>query len=74
MLHEQAGISPGKWDAQSSLGFWDTNSLTNFGETIRPNYIHKKRESAEQWLWRPVVHWVKLKESEKRNKYLDTAR
>ena len=25
MLYEQPRISPAEWDAQSHLGFWDTN-------------------------------------------------
>ena len=31
----QTRISPGKWDAQNSLGIWDKNIATNLGQKIR---------------------------------------
>ena len=37
----------GKWDARSSLWFWDTNDSLNLGQTTRPRDIQQKRESAE---------------------------
>ena len=29
MVYAQPRIHPGKWDAQISLGFWDTNRTPN---------------------------------------------
>ena len=44
MVHAQARICLGEWDAQSSLGFLDTN-----GQTTRPRDSQQKREPAELW-------------------------
>ena len=37
MLYPQPGIRSRKWDAQHSLGFWDTKVSSNLGLTIRPS-------------------------------------
>ena len=44
VVYAQPRIRPGKRDAQSSLGFWDTNESPNLGQTTRPwnNQQHKK--------------------------------
>ena len=55
MVYAQPGIRPRKWDAQSSLGFWDTDGSSNLGRTTRPcesqqqqqQQQQKKREPAE---------------------------
>ena len=39
------GICLGKWDAQTSLRFWDTNGSPNPSETIRPNDSQQKKEN-----------------------------
>ena len=69
IVYAQSSICPGKWDAQDSLGFWDTNGSPNPGQIIRPSDSHKKREPAV-----PADYRVKLKESEKKDEYQDLAR
>ena len=68
-------ICPGEWDAQE---FWDTNGSPNFGQTIKPyNNPKKKKKKKKKITCRivdfavPADHRVKLKESEKKDKYLD---
>ena len=70
MIYAQPRISPGEWDAQTPLGFWDTNGSPNLGLTTRFCDTQQKKEDF------PVTadHRVKLKESEKRDKYLRLAR
>ena len=33
MVYTQPRICPGKWDAEISLGFWDTNGSPNLDQT-----------------------------------------
>ena len=82
MVYVQPSIYPGKWDAQNSLGFWDTNGSPNLGQTTRL-YNHqqkKKKKEKKKRICRivnfavPTDQRVKLKESEKKDKYLDLAR
>ena len=69
----QPSNSPGKWNAQTPLGFWDTNGSHNLGQTTRHyNNDEKKRERKLVELW-TFNHRIKLKESEKKDKYLDLA-
>ena len=53
MVYTQARIRPGEWDAQNSLGFWDTNESPNLGQTTRPsnNQQQQQREFAELWIF-----------------------
>ena len=45
MLYAQPRIPPEKWDALSSLEFWDSDRSSNLGQTTRPsNSQQKKRE------------------------------
>ena len=75
MVYAQIRIHPGKWDAQTSLGFWDTNRSPNLGQTTRPsNKQQKKRTCQIVDFAVPADHRIKLKESKKRDKYLDLAR
>ena len=37
-----------KWDAQTLLGFWNTNGSSNLGQTIRPNNSKKKKEKKKK--------------------------
>ena len=71
MVYAQSSICPGKWNAQAPLGFWDTNGSLNLGQTTRPYSNQQKRELAESWT---LLFRVKLKESEKKDKYFDFAR
>ena len=59
MIYAQPRIRPEEWDAQSSLGFWDTNGWPNLGQTTRPRDSHQQKKRT----YRIVV--VKLKESER---------
>ena len=36
MVHTQPRICPEEWDAQTPLGFWETNESSNLGQTTRP--------------------------------------
>ena len=33
-----------KWDAENSLGFFDTNRSSNLGQTTRSSDSHKKKK------------------------------
>ena len=68
MVYAQPRIHPEKWNAQTSLGFWDTNWSPN--QVI----INKKRTNWIVDFTVPADHRVKMKESKTRNKYLDLAR
>ena len=37
VVYAQPRIRPGEWDAQTFLGFWDTNRSLNLGQTTRLN-------------------------------------
>ena len=69
------GICPGKWDAQTPLGFWNLNGSPNLSQTIIPSHsqpkktLHRKVDFAV-----PADHRIKLKESEKRDKYQELVR
>ena len=74
MVITQLKICPGKWDAQTPLGFWDTNGSTNIGQmTTAYNNQQKKRTCRIVDFAVPAHHRVKLKENEKKDKYLDLA-
>ena len=75
MVYAQSRISPGEWETQNSLGFCDTNGLPNLGQMTRPNDSQQKKWNC--WIVDFAVlagHRVKIKESEKRDKYPDLAR
>ena len=76
MVHAQPSTCHGKWDALTSLGFWRTNRSPNLGQTTRPynNQQKKKRNCRIVNFAVPTDHRVKLKESEKKDKYFDLAR
>ena len=75
LVYAQPGIRPGKWDAHTFLGFWDTNGSPNLSQKTRP-YNNQQKEVNFQncGLCCPLVHRVKLKESEKKDKYFDLTR
>ena len=66
----------GKWDRQTSLGFWDTNRLSNLGQTTRPCDCQQIKRKTCQIVDFAVLadYRVKLKESKSRDKYYDLAR
>ena len=77
MVYAQPSICPWKWDAQTSLGFWDTTDHLILVRWPYLEIINKKKKKRTSRIvnfaiW--VDHKVKLKESEKKDKYLDLAR
>ena len=67
---------PKKWDAKTSLGFWDTNGSPNLGQMTSSNDSQQKKKETCQIVDFAVLadHRVKLKEAEMRDKYLNLAR
>ena len=45
IVYAQPKIFPREWDAQGSLGFGDTNRLSNFGQTIKPSNSQQKKDN-----------------------------
>ena len=76
MVQTQPRICPGEWDAQTRPGFWDTSGSPNLGQTSRHcnNQQKIKRTCRILDFAVPAHHRVKLKESKKKNKYLDLVR
>ena len=70
---EQPRICPGELDAQTSLDFWDTNRSLNLSQTTRPICNKKKTDRIVDFTV-PYDHRIKLKEGEKKDKYLDLSR
>ena len=68
------------------MGLWHTNGSLNLGQTTRPyNNQQKKKKKKKKKKKRKrnckivdfaisADHWIKLKESEKKDKYLDLGR
>ena len=79
VIYAQPRICPRERDAPSFLGFWDTNRSPNLGKTTRSSDIQQKKKKRKGTCWIvdfaiPVDNRVKIKESEKRVKYLDLAK
>ena len=75
MVYKQPRIRLGEWDEQIPLEFWDINGSSSLGQTIRPSDSQQKTETCRIVdITVPTDHRVKLKESEKRDKYIDLAR
>ena len=75
MFYAQSMICPGEWEAQTSPSFWDTNGSCNLGQTTRPSDNQQKKRNCQIVGFAiPADHRVKLKESEKKDKYLGIAR
>ena len=66
MVYAQLRICLTEWDAQTPLGFWDTNRSPNLGQTLDLIIINKKRTCRIVNFPFPADHRVKLKENEKR--------
>ena len=73
MLYAQSRICPGEWDAQTPLGFWDTNGSPNLGQRCN-NQQKKKRTCRIVDFSVTADQRVTLKESEKKDKYLNLVR
>ena len=68
---------PRKWHAQTPVGLWYTNGSPNLGQKTKPNNNQqkKKKENLQNFDFAVAEdHRIKLKEREKRDKYLDLAR
>ena len=77
MVYAQPSPCPRKWHAQTPVGRCYTNGSPNPGPKTRPydNQQKKKKENLKNcWLCCPGRPQIKLKEWEKRDKYLDLAR
>ena len=61
-MYAQPKIRPGEWDAQTSLGFRDTNRSSNLDS--------QQQQQQKRWRKKRADHRVKIKESEKRYKYI----
>ena len=64
-------------DTQTPMGLWHTNGSPNLGQKTRPydNQQKKKKKTCKIVVFAvPADHRIKLKEFEKRDKYLDLAR
>ena len=68
----------GTW-LYNRLGFWYTNRSPNLGQKTR-SYSNKQQKKKKKKIWKtvdfavPADYRIKLKEREKRDKYLDLAR
>ena len=70
-------VHPEEWDAQTSLGFCDTNESPNFGQMTTPSNSQQQQKKSTCWIVHfaiPADYRLKLKESKKRNKYMELAR
>ena len=80
MVYEQTRIRLGEWDAQISLGFWAKTDHLISARKPDLNIIYKKKKKKEKrkkvnlpyiGFVVPVDNKGKIKEKEKRDKYLD---
>ena len=74
IVYAQPRICPEEWNAQTPLGFWDTNGSSNLGQTTRPSNNQQEKENLPNCgLCYPGWPQSKI-ESEKKDKYLDLTR
>ena len=77
MVYAQPSTCPRKWCAQTPLGLWYTNGSPNLGQKTRPynNQQQKKKKICKIVDFAVSAdHRIKLKECEKKDKYIDFAR
>ena len=75
MVYAQPSICSRKWQTQTPMGLWYTNRSPNLNQKTRPyNNQQKKKISKIVDFEVPADHRIKLKECEKRDKYLNLAR
>ena len=70
MVHAQTRIHPGEWDTKKIL--WDFGIEThhlNLARRLKPSDNYEKRKRTHH-----LTDFVKIKESKKRDKYLDLAK
>ena len=78
MLYAQPSTCPWKWHTQTPMGLWRTKRVPNLGQMTRP-YNNQKQQKKKKMCTIvdfavPAVIRIKLKECEKRDKYLDLDR
>ena len=75
MVYAQTGICLEEWDARSSLGFWDINRSPNSSQETRLSDNLKKKRTCRIVDFAVLAdNRLKIKENEKRDKYLDLAK
>ena len=77
MVYAQPSTSPRKWHTQTPMGLWRTDGSPNLGQKTRPNnnqQKEKKRTCKIVDFAVPADHRIKVREYEKKDKYLDHAR
>ena len=78
MVYAQPRTCPRKWQSQTPVGLWYTNGSPNLGPMTRSynNQQKKKKKKICKIVdfAVPADHRIKLKECEKKDKYLDLAR
>ena len=75
MVYAQPSIYPGEWHTDTPMGIWHTNGSPNLRPKTRlHNNQQQKRICKIVGFAVPVDHRIKLKESQKKDKYMDLAR
>ena len=77
MVYAQPSTCPRKWQTKTPMGLCHTHGLPNLGQKTRPynnQQQQKKRLCKIVDFAVPADHRIKLKECEKKDKYLDLAR
>ena len=76
MVYAQPSSYPGEWRTQTLMGLWHTNGSPNLGQKTRPYCNQQKKKEKFQIVdfAVPADHRIKLKESEKNDKYWDLAK
>ena len=60
IVYAQPRVYPGEWDAQTPLGFWDTNGSLNLGQMTKFSNNHQEKiELAELWTLQSwlIIEW-----------------
>ena len=81
MVYVQPSICPGEWHTKTPMGIWHTNGSSNLGQKTGPysNQQKKKKKEKKKRTYKivdfavPADHRIKMKKSEKKDKYLDLA-
>ena len=72
MVYAQPSTCPRKWHTQTAMGLRHINGSPNLGQKTRPyNNQQKKRTCKIVDFAVPADHRIKLKECEKKDKYLE---
>ena len=75
MLYAQPSSCPGERHTKTPLRLWHTNRSPNLGQKTRPYSNQQKKRTCKFVDFAvPVDYRIKLKESEKKDKYLDFER